>query len=284
MKLFKLFTSLFLFSLFFFFYPRPAFATAPLITAYPTGTISLDTSFTVTATMSGLSKNSVYRLRVALAQTGTTTYFGSTFDGTNWHYGSINDGNYIGVTTDDAGAWGGDVQGKIDSDDPNFTTGSGTYDLKIGRYTQTGSTATWSNIVSVDITIPPTPTPTNTPAPTPTSAPTNTPAPTPTPTRTPTATPTPSPTKSPIPTPTLVLPTEVLGESTESASIAELASKTRPTKTLRSETKILGEKTSIFPKILIGIGLIFLLSCGILIFRSTGKGKMLWEKFIQRKA
>ncbi|MEK7450897.1 MAG: hypothetical protein AAB662_03115, partial [Patescibacteria group bacterium] len=159
----------FLLFLFCFSFVKPAFATAPSITAYPTGTISLDTSFTVTATMSGLSKNAVYRLRVALAQPGTTTYFGSTFDGTNWHYGSINDGNYTSATTDNNGAWGGDIQGKIDSDDPNFTAGAGIYDLKIGRYTQTGSTATWSNIVSVDIAIPPpTPTPTDTPTPTPT--------------------------------------------------------------------------------------------------------------------
>lgn len=255
-----------------FLFHQVVFATAPAITSYPSGTLSLDTSFTVTATMSGLSKNAVYRLRVALAQPGTTTYFGSTFDGTAWHYGSINDGNYLGVTTDDTGAWGGDIQGKIDSDDPNFTTGSGTYDLKIGRYTQTGSTATWSNIVSVNITIPPTPTPTDTPVatPTPTSTPVPTNTPTPKPTPTPTLTPTPSP------TPTMVLPTEVLGESTESATPSGFLLTTQePTKeTKKKEAKVLGEQTNNTPKILIGLGVIFLIACGILVFRTRIQNKI----------
>ncbi|MDZ4227716.1 MAG: hypothetical protein U1E54_00560, partial [Candidatus Levybacteria bacterium] len=188
----------FLFAFLFFLtvFAFPSFATAPNITAYPTGTISLDTSFTITATMSGLSNNAIYRLRVASPQSTTsTTYFGSTYDGATWHMGSIADGNFISITTDANGVWGGDMQGKIDSDDPNFTTGSGTYDLKIGRYTQTGSSATWSNSVSVTITVPPTPTPTLTL--TPTAAPTSTP--TPTPTASPTNAPT--PTKTPTPSP-----------------------------------------------------------------------------------
>src|SRR3989338_8381460 len=175
--------------LFFLHFANPAFAAAPAITAYPNTTISLDTSFTVTATMSGLTNNAVYRLRVAIAQSGTSNYFGSTYDWSTWHMGSISDGNYVNITTDGNGAWGGDIQGKIDSDDPSFTTGSGTYDLKIGRYTQTGVTATWSNPVSITVTVPPTPTPTLTPTPTPTTAPTNTPTPTPM-SNTPTAKPT----------------------------------------------------------------------------------------------
>ncbi len=204
----------FLLFLFCFSFVEPVFATAPTITAYPSGTLSLDTSFSVTATMSGLSKNAIYRLRVAISQSGTSNYFGSTYDGAVWHIGSLADGNYISITTDGNGAWGGDIQGKIDSDDPNFTTGSGTYDLKIGRYTQTGSTATWSDPNSISIVVPPTPTPTNTPTPTPTS----TPAPTSTPVPTSTLTPKPTPTSTPTPSPTLVpSPTasasSVLGES-----------------------------------------------------------------------
>src|SRR3989344_7663385 len=147
--------------LFFLHFANPAFAAAPAITAYPNTTISLDTSFTITATMSGLTNNAIYRLRVAIPQSfGSVSYFGSTYDGTTWHMGSISDGNFFSITTDSNGAWGGDIQGQIDSDDPNFTTGSGVYDLKIGRYTQTGnSNATWSNSVSITITVPPTPTP-----------------------------------------------------------------------------------------------------------------------------
>lgn len=258
---------LFLFS---FSFVKPVFATAPTITAYPTGTLSLDTAFTVTATMSGLSKSATYRLRIAIAQSGTSNYFGSTYNGTSWYNGTpspINYANFLTITTDAIGVWGGDIQGKIESDDPNFTTGSGTYDLKIGRYTQTGSIATWSDTVSIEIVIPPTPTPTNTPTPTPTPAPTSTPVPTstPTPTLKPTSTPTPIPTKTP--TPTLAFPTEILGGGTESASIAEITSEIQPEKSLQKKTEVLGEQTSNTPKILVGIGVIFLITCGILVLR-----------------
>lgn len=258
------------------FFAFPSFAVAPTITAYPTATISLDTSFTVTATMSGLSNNATYRLRVAISQSGTSNYFGSTYDGSVWHMGSITDGNYISITTNGNGAWGGDIQGKIDSDDPNFTTGSGTYDLKIGRYTQTGSTATWSNAVSITITVPPTPTPTLTP--TPTSAPTNTP--TPTPTSSPTNTPT--PTKMPTPTPTPSTPTSklttssapenvsqnsVLGESTGN----ELGVSPSENNLISNETK---KPNNNFQKIFIFLGIVFIAVCVILAFRAIKKGEL----------
>ncbi len=259
MLLAYLFKFLLLFSFFlcfFFSFPKTVFATAPAITAYPSETLNLDTAFTVTATMSGLSKNATYRLRVAISQAGTSVYFGSTYDGTTWHTGSIADGNFVSITTDGNGVWGGDIQGKIDSDDPNFTTGSGTYDLKIGRYTQTGSTATWSDPKSIEITVPPTPTPTLTPAPTKT----------PTPTAVSTNTPTPKPTI------TSVLPTAVLGESTESAITVDSSLITQEVeKSDGKETKVLGEQTSNTPKILIGLGIIFLAVCGIIAFRSFRK-------------
>lgn len=165
MKRWTLIITFFLLFLFSFF--NLSFASAPQITASPSGTISIDQSFTVSATMIGLSKNAIYRLRIALSQPGTTDYFGSTFDGTSWHTGSISSGNSVAITTDGSGSWSGDIQGKIDPDDPNLTTGSGIYDLKIGRYTQTGSSATWSDPVSVTISVPsPTPIP-----PTPTQSP-----------------------------------------------------------------------------------------------------------------
>lgn len=268
------------FILFLFFPPfvKSVFAIAPAITVYPSEILSLDTAFTVTATMSGLSKNAIYRLRVAISQPGVSSYFGSTYDGTTWHMGSIADGNFVNITTDGNGAWGEDIQGKIDSDDPNFTTGSGTYDLKIGRYTQTGSTATWSDPKSIEIVVPPTPTPTNTPTPTLTSIPASTPTPTPTPTKTPTPTPIPNtPTSKPSVSPTAkVLPTSVLAESTQSGSIIS------PTESefLNDKNILISNKqknkTNNLPKILMLIvGIIFSTACGILIFLKH-KNKNIW--------
>jgi len=272
-------------ALFFLYFANPIFATAPVITAYPTGTLSLDTSFTVTATMSGLSKSAIYRLRVALAQPGTSNYFGSTYDGTNWNMGSIADGNFINITTDGYGAWGGDIQGKIDSNDPNFTTGSGTYDLKIGRYTQTGTTVTWSDPPSsVSIIVPPTPTPTPTNTPTPTLTPTPTSAPTSTPTLAPTPTSTPTPTATPIPTSTPISgqpvkpslgpqPMSVLGESTNnnvpSVSPLDGLLSTENNPVPADQTK---KPDTTFQMISMILGVIFIVTCAILTFRIIKKG------------
>ena len=197
------------FSIFFSFLFIPkhqVFATAPQITASPSGTINLDQSFTLSATMSGLSKNAVYRLRIALAQPGTTNYFGSTWNGSSWYNGTpapIQYAYFLSITTDAQGSWSGDIQGKIDSDDPNFTTGSGVYDVKLGRYTQTGSSATWSDTVPITIFAPePTPLPpTSIPTPLPTEKP-------------PTIIP-----KTPVPTiklvPSILTPTEIASLSAD---------------------------------------------------------------------
>jgi hypothetical protein len=271
--------------LFFLHFADPSFAVAPNITAYPNTAVSLDTSFTVTATMSGLTNNVIYRLRVAIAQSGTSNYFGSTYDGTTWHMGSITDGNFISITTDGNGAWGGDIQGKIDSDDPNFTTGSGTYDLKIFRYTQTGSSPTPSNLVSITITVPPTPTPTLTPTPTPTTAPTSAPTPTNTPTPTPASasspTNTPTPTKTPTPIPTTNTPTSkpttlsaqenasqnsVLGES--SGNGLDIPP---PDNLISDQTK---KPDTVFQGIIMLLGIVFITACVILTVRIIKKGEL----------
>ncbi len=249
-----------------------SFAVAPTITAYPSGTINIDTSFAITATMSGLSKSATYRLRIAIAQPLTSNYFGSTYNGTSWYNGTpspINYANFLTISTDAIGVWGGDIQGKIDSDDPNFTTGSGTYDLKIGRYTQTGSSATWSEPVSIVVAVPPTPTPTNTPTPTPTSSLT------PTPTKTPTPTPIPNtPTSKPSVFPTSkVLPTDVLGESTQSGSIVS------PTDVINKKNVLISNKTknpnNNFQKILLFVGIVFVAACAILTIREIRKRKLM---------
>ena len=134
------------------------------------------------------------------------------------------------------------------------------------------------------------PTPTTTPIPTitPTNTLTPTKTPTPTPTTKPTATPkTPTPTKTSTPTPIKsgqtaspiliaddveestqeALPTSILGESTESAvNTVSPSPFAKGTKTLASSTNNLS-------KILIGIGVIFLIACGILAFRGYKRNR-----------
>ena len=111
--------------------------------------------------------------------------------------------------------------------------------------------------------------PTATPAPT--SVPTNTPAPTNAPTSAPTPTPTRSLTFTPVPTlkvgptsivsvtPDEVFPTSILGESVSPA--------TQSSKGEVKGTKTHVQKGSSLPKILLSIGGIFLIACGILTLR-----------------
>lgn len=271
------------FLLVFLLFPRISFAAAPQITAYPSGDISLNQSFTVSATMSGLTKNAVYRMRIVLAPQGTSNYFGSTWNGISWYNGTpspIDYTNFLSITTDGTGAWYGDMQGEVDADDPNFTTGSGTYDLKVGRYTQTGSSATWSNIISVTIVLPPTAT--STPIP----PPTNTPTPI-IPTARPIATATSQPMNSPthsadsgFSTPTIVITSDIssFGAILGTSSARSPTIENKPT-LVAAEADHKEVTIQWIPIMIIIAGFGLLGSCGILIALQTEKGKQLWKKF-----
>ncbi len=259
------------FLLFFILLPQ-SFAVAPSIITSPSSII-VDTPFTVSATMSGLSANAIYHLRLAFALPGSSNYFGSTFNGTNFYNGTpspINYANFYSITTDSAGGWFGNIQGQVESSDPNFTKGNGSYDLKIGRYTQNGTTATWSKppvaitVVGASSIPSPSPSPTKTPTKkSPAKSPTKAPA-------------TPAPTQkisSSIPSseqvlstaisPKINIPTSVLGQSTKSAA-ATSSSKVNNTK---KEVKVLGNNQNNIFKILIGVGGLFVITCAILLFR-----------------
>lgn len=171
---------LFLGFIVFLFYSQTSLAVAPSIISFPSSAVSIDIPFTITATTSGLGANTTYRFRIALAMPGTSNYFGSTYNGAGWYDGlpsPIDYSQYLTVQTDNNGSWAGEVLGEVQTSDTNFPGLSGTYDLKIGRYTATGTSATWSNIVSLTI-IAPTPSPslipTNSPTATSVPAPTNT--------------------------------------------------------------------------------------------------------------
>lgn len=259
-----------LFTLFFRLSPQEVFAAAPTITA--PSTIHLDESFTVDASMSGLSNNAIYRLRIVLAKTSSSNYFGSTNNGIYWYNGNpapIDYSKFLSITTGQDGTWSGDILGKIESSDPDYDNiGSSIYDLKIGRYTQTGSTATWSNTVQTNLVA---------------VAPTSTPQPTPTQAKepTPTKTPTPSPHRSTLISPISSsaakssakflaksaslsgVPTSILGVGTQSADKKENSS---------DKQKILVDSASKLNPISISIGGVFMLACAILVFLKVKAG------------
>lgn len=216
-----------IFATLFFLLATIVFASAPNISNTPSE-INLDSQFAVSASMDGLSANTTYRMRIVLATQGSSNYFGSTFNGSEWYNGTPSPIDYTKfqtITTDQNGAWSGDIQGKVENSDPNFTSGGGTYDLKVGRYTAGGSSATWSNVVAVNLIAPsPAPSPTPNPSPSPTPSPIPTPASTPIPTPIKSPSPSPKPTPKSTPSPSSQT-TAVLGETNDiSASPSPSAS------------------------------------------------------------
>lgn len=174
MKFLKL---VFIFLIFFFFLPKKTFAVSVTVTNAPSAVF--EDPFDITVQVSGGKANATNFLRISLYKNGTTQYFGYTYNGTDWHNDS--DGtNYFPITIGSDGKWSGTLRGKIDSLS-KYYTGSGSYGLKVRRYTSKDY-YTWSNENLLTIDAPtPTPTPSATPSQTPSSTPTSTPRQTSTP-------------------------------------------------------------------------------------------------------
>ncbi len=248
-------------------------------------TIASD-QFTVNVLVTGAVPGTNY-LRVDLYKDGTTNYFGETFNGQNWYSGS--DGTqYFAITIADDKTGNGMLQSRVGNTLPKSYDGSGTYKLKIRRYTSAND-YTFSDPVDIVFAFP---TLANTPAPT--STPTKTPTPTriPTPTRTLTPTRTPTPIKTPIPqsysvaSSLTVAPTTIAKEAIDDLQISSSASDssdvldvtTKSATTHTSPTGIITQKETLFAgadeaskknnwwPVIIVCGGIFLLAGGILLF------------------
>lgn len=272
--------------IYFLFSPSPAFAATFTFIGAPSS-ISDTESFSVNVILSvSGSAGKSYYIRSAFSHPDSpSSYFGYTKNNAGtWYNGTptIDYTQFYKVVMDNSGQWTGSIETKTDSTSTAFK-GTGAYNFKLARYTETGSGPTWCEseatgctIVSISIAAP---TSTPTPTPTPTNTPTPTKTPTPTPTTKPTATTKPAtPTSTPIksassiPTKSIVeentkredkTPTSILGETT--------AVSLSPSPTI-IETK---EASSLFdfPKLTIVAGVIFVAASGILTFRSYRKSK-----------
>ena len=269
-QVFIFFITLFIFSC------KPSFAALTITDTSPVSISSPDDIITITASASGLQNTTQY-LQIGLTKEGeSSNYFGFTKNQSEewFKYKSsptTSDlSSYFYKFTPVDGVWFGQILAKVDIDDTGYK-GAGSYTLKLIKYI-TSSPSYSSNFATITINISPTPTPT------PTNTPTTTSSATPVPTKTPTPSPSkiPSPTQKPTSTPFLLedkekltideaFPTSVLGESMESETI----DKDKPLKkTPLKEAKVLGVQTDNLSKILIGIGVVLLIGCGILFFRT----------------
>lgn len=240
--------------------------------------------FSVKATVVGAGAGTNY-LRIDIYKEGSSNYFGETHSGSTWYVGS--DGKqYFPITIVSGTEWSGAIQGRIGTPSLSDYDGTGSYRLRVRRYTASGNPAT-DNDNSVPITIlypTQTPIPTNTPTPTDIPMPTKTP--TPVPTGTPTKTPTPGPTEkvvSTIPVKSLspmmtasLTPKHILGNSTKSALLK--VSTMTPTQKPKTSVRVQGiqKQQDFLPLIFITAGFLLLASCAILTFQP--QLKKLWKK------
>jgi hypothetical protein len=232
----------------FFIFPKLVFATTQVSIFDVPSNINESSEFNVSVSLlcSGCTTDSY--LRGVLYPSGSS-YFGYTKDNNgNWsNLSGSSCTSYFKIAASDLieGSWSGKLTFKPDTEN-GYYNGSGEYLFKLGRYTPSCGSPTWSGESTISIIGP-----TKTPTPAPTSTPTNTQAPTKTPT--PTISLTPS-SKS------ISITTTTLGELV----LGETSSKT-PTPTV---VKTLGVKnnTNTTVAIFLVIGSIFLIICVILWF------------------
>lgn len=234
---------------------------------------SQDDIISLTATASGLSSSTQY-LQVVFTKEGEVTdYLGLTSNqqGEWYKYKSSPSLSedlqiYFYSFVPVGGAWTGTISAKLDTDDSGFK-GQGNYIVKLAKYITSSSPTYSTNQYTLTVNITFTPTPTVTPIPT------STPTPTKTPTPTPSRTPTPTLKPSVSSTPEEVLPTSILGESTESGVIAS------PTETKLNKNVLISNKSKSpnnnFQKISILLGIVFVTACVILTFREIKKRKLM---------
>jgi hypothetical protein len=148
--------------------------------------------FSVTISVFGANTGKNY-LRVDLYKEGSSNYFGETFNGNEWYFGSTGTSYFpIDITSSSSTA---SAAVQVQVGDPSATdySGSGPYKLRVRRYTSASSYSVSSPYdVVIDV-----PTPTQIPTPSCTPMPVNTSTPSPTatpvpPTKTPTNTVTPT--------------------------------------------------------------------------------------------
>lgn len=240
----------------------PAFAVS-VIVSNPPSEIT-DQPFSLNVSITGASPATNY-LRVSLFPPGTTKYFGYTNNGTTF-INSSDYSQYLPITIDSSGSWSGVIEARLDIAS-SYYEGPGTYSLKVRRYTQSGSSYTWSKEISLSVNLPtPAPTPSPSPTPTPTPTPSHTPTPSPTPKKTssPTNTPAPKPTLKPSPAPQTSLAPQtplpsILKPSSKEYRIASVAAVATKAASISANTKVINDQQfnpfKIIGAILIIVGL-----------------------------
>lgn len=240
--------------LFLLVFPSPVFsATSVSVSSIPVS-VDKEQEIEINITLSCTSCSSDSYLRGVFYPSGTS-YFGYTQnkqgDWTNAPGGNCVE--YYKVIPSELieGSWSGKLKIKPDTTS-SYYAGPGEYLLKVGRYTGSCGSPTWSqesNIAITGLTI--TPTPTNTLAPTPT--PSTTSAPTATSVPTATSTPIATPTRTVSPTPTTEISDEII--STDVPLVPAILGIEDTSVSGTVETRVVSKRPFIIAMLFVSVGL-----------------------------
>jgi hypothetical protein len=151
--------------------PATAFTLVLSLNGFP-ASVNFDQEIPVEVSLSCSGCSDSY-LRVVFFPTGTN-YFGFTKNNNgNWISTTADKTQYFKISADETktGTWSGTLNARLDPEDSAYS-GSGSYFLKVVRYTAGGSKSGETETVSISVTGPsPTLTPVPTPLPTPTPTP-----------------------------------------------------------------------------------------------------------------
>ncbi len=90
------------------------------------------------------SPQTIFYLKGAFYEDGSSNYFGQTKYSGNWIKNSQTYSSQYKIQTDSAGSWLGNIEFIPDPQDSGFDS-SGEYHFKVARYTSSGSGPTWSD-------------------------------------------------------------------------------------------------------------------------------------------
>lgn len=262
--------TLIIFFLFFLFPTQSVFAVTITVNNYPS-TISTE-SFMIGVSISKEAKTGTNYLRADLFKEGTFNYFGETYNRKIWYSGS--DGQqYFPVSVTLGATTSATLQARVGNPKASDFPGPGQYKLRVRRYTSSGSAASGDvqNPVTVNIAVS-----TPTPSPSQSSTPVSTSSTEVTPTTVEQAS-SPSPigegtAASITPNPTVISINlfDSLKATSSSKSVLPIATKAssfNPSEKPK-ETKLLADKGINISKILIGLGIIIIISSAGIFLRN----------------
>ncbi len=112
--------------------------------------INSDREFEATIILKVDKPNTKFYLKGAFRKGDSLNYFGETYSGSEWTKNGSSYSGQLKIETNSEGKWEGKIKVRPDSQDSGFD-GSGSYNFKIGRYTDSGNGPVWSNEISLKI-------------------------------------------------------------------------------------------------------------------------------------